>query len=80
MARTQTLVQLTDDLLALLDEHAARERRSRSELIRDAIEHYLRASRDAEIDRAIVAGYTSRPQEGEWSDVAARDLLRDEPW
>lgn len=42
VARTQILLQLTDDLLARLDERAARERRNRSEVIRDA-----------EIDRAI---------------------------
>ncbi len=38
VARTQTLVQLNDELLGLLDERAARERRSRSALIREALE------------------------------------------
>ncbi len=38
--RTQTLVQLTQTLLRRLDERAAREGRSRSALIRDAIEDY----------------------------------------
>jgi metal-responsive CopG/Arc/MetJ family transcriptional regulator len=33
MARTQTLVHLTDDLLARLDQRAMREQRSRSTLI-----------------------------------------------
>jgi hypothetical protein len=49
-------------LLELLDERAARERRSRSTLIREAIEDYLRDDLAAEIDRRIVEGYRRRPQ------------------
>jgi metal-responsive CopG/Arc/MetJ family transcriptional regulator len=81
MARKQTLVQLTDDLLARLDGQAAREGRSRSELIRDAVEGYLADDREAEIDRQIVESYTREPQEdllfAEW---AAREMISDEPW
>jgi len=36
-ARTQTLVQLSDELLAQLDTRVAREGRSRSELICEAV-------------------------------------------
>jgi metal-responsive CopG/Arc/MetJ family transcriptional regulator len=63
VARTQTLVQLSDDLLAQLDARVAREGRSRSELIREAISAYVAADLEAEIDRRIVASYTDRPQE-----------------
>lgn len=83
MARTQTLVQLTDDLLAVLDERAARERRSRSTLIREALEHYLRDERKAEIDRRILEGYRRLPQtpdEDLWAETAAREAIRAEPW
>jgi metal-responsive CopG/Arc/MetJ family transcriptional regulator len=80
VARTQTLVQLSDELLALLDERASRERRSRSELVREAIESYLGASREAEIDRQIIEGYTSKPPRDVWSDAPAKDLIRAEPW
>ncbi len=62
MARTQTLVQLSDELLAQLDARAAREGRNRSELIRDALAHYLAADREAEMDRLIVEGYARHPQ------------------
>jgi predicted transcriptional regulator len=62
MARTQTLVQLSDDLLAQLDRYRARDGRSRSEVIRTAIEHYLGADREAAIDRQIVDAYTRRPR------------------
>ena len=56
MARTQTLVQLNDELLALLDERAARERRSRSTLIREALEMFLRDEIDGAVGRRIVEG------------------------
>jgi metal-responsive CopG/Arc/MetJ family transcriptional regulator len=82
VARKQTLVQLNDELLGLLDEKAARLRRSRSDLIRDALEHYLAAEREAEIDRAIIEGYTRIPQEEHdpWAEAAARRSIAEEPW
>jgi metal-responsive CopG/Arc/MetJ family transcriptional regulator len=80
--RRQTLVQLNDELLALLDEKAARLRRSRSDLIRDALERYLAAEREAEIDRAIIEGYTRIPQKDHdpWAAAAARRSITEEPW
>ena len=45
VARKQTLVQLSDALVAALDERAARDRRSRSDLIREAVEQYRLAIR-----------------------------------
>jgi predicted transcriptional regulator len=83
VARSETLVQLTDDLRRLLDERAAREGRSRSALIRDAIVGHLREEREAEIDRAIVEGYRRKPQaadEEAFAREAARRAIADEPW
>lgn len=83
MGRTQTLVQLTDDLLQRLDERAARERRSRSTLIREAIEDYLSDDLKAEVDRRIVDGYRRLPQtddEDAWAEANARAAIREEPW
>lgn len=81
MARRQSLVQLSDELVALLDERAARSGRSRSALIREAVEHYLRADAEAGIDAAIVRGYERMPQEPDrWLDVAAREAIAAEPW
>jgi metal-responsive CopG/Arc/MetJ family transcriptional regulator len=81
IARKQTLVQLTDELLARLDGRAAREGRSRSELVRDAVEGYLADDAEAEIDRRIIESYSRDPQEdlglAEW---AARTMISDEPW
>jgi len=81
MARQQTLVQLSDELLALLDEKAAKEGVSRSKLIRRAIERFLDEERKAAIDTAIVEGYTRIPDEDDpWAHAAARRSIADEPW
>ena len=82
VARQQTLVQLTDALLAVLDERAARRGISRSELIREAIEDYLQVDRDAAIDAAIVEGYTRipPPEHDPWAEAAAIESIRAEPW
>ena len=81
MARTQTLVQLTDHLLAALDQHAARVGRNRSEVIRSAIEHYLKETVEQDIDRVIVEGYRAKPQQRDaYVEAAARDAIAAEPW
>jgi Arc/MetJ-type ribon-helix-helix transcriptional regulator len=78
------MVQLTDELVALLDREAARRGVSRSSLIRSALEEFLRNDEEATISRRIVEGYTRIPPEtpDEWGDLAATtdqasvDLLR----
>lgn len=74
--RTQTMVQLSVELVKQLDASASRAGISRSELIRKAIEAYLAKDKQAEIDREIVDAYTRMPQEGEfdrdeWGDLGA---------
>jgi metal-responsive CopG/Arc/MetJ family transcriptional regulator len=80
VARTPTLVQFSDDLLERLDRYRTREGRSRSEVIRDAVDRYLAQDRETEIDRLIVEAYTLRPQDDAWSDEAARRMIATEPW
>jgi metal-responsive CopG/Arc/MetJ family transcriptional regulator len=83
MARTQTLVQLSDELLRRLDERVAREGRSRSALIRDAIEAYLYDEEKERIDREIREGYERIPQTDEelaGLDREMREMIREEPW
>jgi metal-responsive CopG/Arc/MetJ family transcriptional regulator len=82
MARRQTLVQLTDDLLALLDERAARSGRSRSEIIRSAIERELATEREAAIDEAIVEGYMRIPpsEDDRWANAAGKRSIAAERW
>lgn len=81
MARTQTIVQLTDELLAELDARRECEGRSRSELIRDAIEAYLAVDRQAALDKSIVEGYTRVPPGHDPGAAwAARASIEAEPW
>ena len=81
VARTQTLVQLSDELLAQLDERGAREGRSRSELIREALADYLAADREAKIDRLIIESYTRQPQEDLLdADRIGETMVAAEPW
>jgi metal-responsive CopG/Arc/MetJ family transcriptional regulator len=81
--RTQTLVQLSRSLLTRLDERAAREGRSRSALIRDAIDAYLYDEEEARIDREIREGYERIPvtdDEMTWAEASAREAVEEEPW
>ena len=85
IARKQTLVQLSDELVDLLDREALRRGVSRSALIREAVEQHLHDEREAETDRRIVEAYTRMPQtpeELEWgrffADQVARRLDEDE--
>lgn len=75
--RKQILVQLTDDLVAVLDRQARRRSVSRSQVIREAIEQYTHDELEAEIDRQIVEAYTRIPQEDDpAADWAAIEVAR----
>jgi metal-responsive CopG/Arc/MetJ family transcriptional regulator len=80
MARKQTLVQFSDDLLERLDRYRSREGRSRSEVVRDAVERYLAADREVEVDRTIVEAYRRQPPDDAWGDEAAKRMIAAEPW
>lgn len=81
MARSQTLVQLNDRLLAALDEVAARTSRSRSELIRSAIAAYLEQELSTDDDRRIVEAYRATPQlDDGWARASASAMIAQEPW
>src|SRR5579884_4190887 len=69
-ARRQTLVQLDDGRLAALDDRAAASGRSRSDLVREAIDLLLGTGDAAAIDAAIVRGYDRVPPSG--NDPRAR--------
>lgn len=76
------LVQLTDELLVLVDDRAAKTGRSRSEIIRAALERELAPEREAAIDAAIVEGYTRipPPEFDPWAEASAKRSIADEPW
>jgi len=79
--RSQTLEQLTDELRAALDQVATSTGRSRSDLIREAIEHYLGEAVADEVDRRIAEGYRRIPQDADpWAEALARESIAAEPW
>ena len=81
MTRRQTLVQLTDELLSALDQHAATTGRSRSDLIREAIDRYLADSAADQVDRRIAEGYRrTLPADDVWAEAVARESIAAEPW
>ena len=82
MARRQTLIQLDDSRLAALDERAAASGRSRSELVREAIDLLLGTGDAAAVDAAIVAGYEQHtaPEQDAWALASALAAIRAEPW
>jgi Arc/MetJ-type ribon-helix-helix transcriptional regulator len=82
MARRQTLIQLDDERLAALDERAASSGRSRSDLVREAVDLLLETGDPAAVDAAIVAGYRNRPasEPDAWVLAGAIAAIREEPW
>jgi Arc/MetJ-type ribon-helix-helix transcriptional regulator len=80
--RRQTLIQLDDARLAALDERAGAAGRSRSDLIREAIDLLLNTGDAAAIDAAIVAGYTRAPavERDTWAFEGALATIKAEPW
>lgn len=56
------MVQLTDELVSLLDEEAGSRGLSRSAIVREALERHLAGSRERLLDRRIVEGYRRIPQ------------------
>jgi len=82
MARRQTLIQLDDARLAALDERAAASGRSRSDLVREAIDVLLGTGDAAAVDAAIVEGYKRSPasERDPWAFQSAVAAIKAEPW
>ena len=80
--RRQTLIQLDDARLAALDERAAISGRSRSEVVREAVDLLIGSGDSAAIDAAIVAGYEAHPapDPDAWTLAGAVAAIRAEPW
>ncbi len=71
MARTQTMVQLSEELIADLDAEAAERGVSRSAVIREAVEQHLDERRHDAIGEAIAEGYRRIPPgtPDEWGNL-----------
>ena len=76
------MVQLNETLLEVLDQRATATGRSRSDLIREAIEQYYKQDFEAAIDRAMVDGYTRIPDDevDAFYENLARRSIAEEPW
>jgi metal-responsive CopG/Arc/MetJ family transcriptional regulator len=79
MARRQVLVQLDDDLVARLDELAARLGTNRSELLRRGAAAVITAEELATADRELIAGYQRQPPEAALVQSARRLAERTAP-
>ncbi len=83
IARKQTLVQLSDEILAELDLEVGRRGISRSALIREAVAAHLKGTSEAELVRQYIDGYRRFPEtEGEMREAEQRgiEMIREEPW
>lgn len=72
MARRQVLVQLDDDLVERLDELAAAQGTSRSELLRLGAAAVLAAADETAADADLRAAYRRMPQDPVLVDAARR--------
>ena len=79
----QTMVQLTEELVDVLDREAARRQLSRSALIREILHEHLSEAAEARLSERIVAGYRRVPPAtpdgwaaiAELTDTSTRELL-----
>jgi metal-responsive CopG/Arc/MetJ family transcriptional regulator len=73
MAVRPTLVQLPPELIDRLDRRAVRERVSRSQVVREAVNAYLRTDAEDEVAESYRKGYDAIPYgtPDEWGDVDA---------
>lgn len=76
MARTQTMVQLSDELVKQLDDEARHRKVSRSALIRDVLKRYLDAESEAAKVARYVESYRRIPQDtpDEWGNLVEQAL------
>lgn len=68
-------MQLSDRLLAALDQRAAQRGVSRSQIVREAVEVYVASDLEAVISREIIKGYERQPRTvDDWGDLDAWTL------
>jgi metal-responsive CopG/Arc/MetJ family transcriptional regulator len=79
MARREVLVQLDDDLVARLDELAARLGTSRSDLLRQGAQAVIVADDLTLADHQLVAAYQRQPPEPAFVQSARRLAARTAP-
>jgi len=76
-------VPVDEELLSSLDDAAKKRGRSRSELIREACQRYLKQVQYEKMDKVYTEGYKQIPEEpalGEAQAVLAGQVLSEETW
>lgn len=82
---TKKVIQVTvdEELLKDLDSLSRRQRRARSELIRQACQIYLRQAKQEGMDKLYRQGYDKIPEEpelGEAQVAVAGEIMSKESW
>ena len=83
MVKKVIQVPVDEELLVALDQLSRKQRRARSELIRQACQHYLGQVESEELDRLYQQGYERLPEEAELGEaqiVLAGEILPKESW
>jgi metal-responsive CopG/Arc/MetJ family transcriptional regulator len=76
-------VPVDEELLTALDQLSRKQRKARSELIRQACQRYLGQVESEELDRLYQQGYERLPEEpelGEAQIALAGEILPKESW
>ena len=83
MVKKVIQVPVDEELLVALDQLSKKQRRARSELIRQACQRYLGQVKSEELDRLYQQGYERLPEEAEVGEVQTAltgEILSKEPW
>ncbi len=83
MSKKIIQVPVDEELLTALDQLSRKQRKARSELIRQACQRYLRQVESEELDRLYQQGYQKLPEEpelGEAQVAIVGEILPKESW
>jgi len=83
MVKKVIQVPVDEELLTALDQLSRKQRKARSELIRQACQRYLGQVESEELDRLYQQGYEKLPEEpelGEAQIAMAGEILPKESW
>jgi len=83
MVKKVIQVPVDEELLIALDQLSRKQRKARSELIRQACQRYLGQVESEELDRLYQQGYERLPEEAELGEAQialAGEILPKESW
>jgi metal-responsive CopG/Arc/MetJ family transcriptional regulator len=83
MTKKVIQVPVDEGLLKDLDDLSKKQRKARSELIRQACQIYLQQAKQEEMDRLYQQGYEKIPEEAELGEVqvaVAGEIMSRESW